>query len=289
MGLEPPRRHFTPSQQAVNEYTWSENMRIGSAGAVALVLMLVAAVSGDHSGNLRPIELTQDDLRQPDVTWAAKWHRHPTPQEMRGLPNDRIRENVLYREAPVLGLDKGDTISKRRLAQNMELVSEDAYSTHDPGTDELMAWFKKNQQRFQGAPQISFRQLCFSFAREGESAHDVAARAFRKVSGQPVDSDEGMASLADHSMFQSYYDDATSKQVANVFGTEFARVLFHLKPGSWQGPIKSVSGWHLVWIDSITSGRAPSFAEVEAAVRSKWISEQRADLRSRTFDAMRAR
>ncbi len=84
-------------------------------------------------------------------------------------------------------------------------------------------------------------------------AREVASRAFRKVSGEGVDSDEGIANLADHLMLQSYYGNRTSEQVATVFGTSFAEALFQLKPGSWQGPIESESGWHLVWIDYITA------------------------------------
>jgi peptidyl-prolyl cis-trans isomerase C len=162
--------------------------------------------------------------------------------------------------------DRSDTeASKRQMAQNMEFVSNEVSSVQYPGADELRAWFRKSPQGFQEAPRISFRQLCFSFARHGEKAHDLAARAFQKMSGQPVDSDGGTANLADHLMLRSYYGDRTPEQVAKVFGTVFARSLFQLKPGSWQGPIESVSGWHLVWIDSIATGRVRSFGEVEMA------------------------
>jgi hypothetical protein len=99
---------------------------------------------------------------------------------------------------------------------------------------------------------ISFRQLCFSYTRDGDKARDAAINAFRKVAGQPVDSDGGVANLADHATLPSYYGDLTAEQVAKVFGETFARSLFQLKAGSWQGPIKSVSGWHLVWIDSVS-------------------------------------
>jgi peptidyl-prolyl cis-trans isomerase C len=137
-----------------------------------------------------------------------------------------------------------------------------AVTADHPTAEEMRGLLENNQQRFPEARRISFRQLCFSFAREGDRAQDVAGRAFRKVSGQPVDSDAGVASLADHFMFQSYYGDRTAEQIANVFGTTFARALFRLKPGSWQGPIESESGWHLVWIDSITPARVPSFRAV---------------------------
>ncbi len=60
-------------------------------------------------------------------------------------------------------------------------------------------------------------------------------------------------------MLQSYYSDQTSEEVSKVFGATFARSLYQLKSGGWQGPIESPYGWHLVWIDSITTSRGPTF------------------------------
>ena len=44
---------------------------------------------------------------------------------MLGLLEDRIKEEVLYREALAMGLDKDDTIVRRRMAQKMEFLAED--------------------------------------------------------------------------------------------------------------------------------------------------------------------
>jgi hypothetical protein len=97
------------------------------------------------------------------------------------------------------------------------------------------------------------------------------------------------APAGDAFMFQNYYADRTSEQVASVFGAKFAAALFDLEPGSWQGPIESGYGWHLVWIDSIVPGRVPAFEEVEPGVKFEWIAEQRALAKRKAFEAMRAR
>ena len=68
-----------------------------------------------------------------------------------------------------------------------------------------------------------------------------------------------------------------------------SRLLFRLEPGSWQGPIESGYGWHLVWVDAMMASRVPAFEEVEAEVKAEWIAEQRAESRRRAFEAMRAR
>jgi len=88
----------------------------------------------------RRIELTEDDLRQLDVSWLAQWQRHPTPEEIHSLMDAKVREEILYREALAFGLDQGDAIVKRRLAQTMEFLAEDIAALRDPAVQELEAW-----------------------------------------------------------------------------------------------------------------------------------------------------
>src|SRR5687768_7934451 len=54
--------------------------------------------------------------------WVRQWQREPTPQEMRGLLTDFLREELLYREARAMGLDENDIIVRRRLAQKMAFL-----------------------------------------------------------------------------------------------------------------------------------------------------------------------
>jgi len=242
----------------------------------------------DRSGNAGRIEMTEGDLRQLEVAWTAQWRRPPTPEEMRNLVAARVHEEILYREALVLGLDKDDTIVKRRLAQKMEFVAEDVSGLREPGTEELRGWYAKNGERFALPGRRSFRHLYFSQDKRGERARDSAARARDQLARASVDAPV-VSGLADPFMFQDYYADRTPEQVAGVFGSTFAEALFQLAPGAWQGPLESGLGWHLVWVTSNEPGRVPAFEEVEGAVRAGWVDEQRVEARRQAFEAMAAR
>ena len=74
-----------------------------------------------------------------------------------------------------------------------------------------------------------------------------AAQALAKIAGQPENSPL-ITSVADRFMFQDYYGDRTPSAIAKEFGPQFAVALEKLKPGSWQGPIESGFGWHLVFV-----------------------------------------
>jgi peptidyl-prolyl cis-trans isomerase C len=242
----------------------------------------------ERSGNSGRIEVTEGDLRQLEVAWTAQWRRPATAEEMHNLVAARVREEILYREALALGLDKDDTIVKRRLAQKMEFVAEDVSGLREPATEELRGWYAKNGERFALPGRRSFRHLYFSLDKRGERARNGAARVLEQLAGASVDAAVA-ASLADPFMFQDHYADRTPEQVAGVFGSQFAEALFQLAPGAWQGPVKSGLGWHLVWVTSSAPDRVPVFEEIEGAVRAGWMDEQRVDARRRAFEAMAAR
>ncbi len=230
------------------------------------------------------IELTPDDLFQMSVGWLAQGRPAPTGDEMRSLIELRICEEILYREGLALGLDKGDTIVKRRLAQKMEFLAEDVAAVPDPASGELKAWFENNAERFALAPRVSFRHLYFSPDRRGSGAREDAASALAQLIRAPDD-----VALADPFMFQEYYGDRSPEQLAKLFGAGFARDIFKLAPGSWQGPIEFGYGWHLVFADSIAPSQVPAFEEVETDVKASFVDEQRAISKRKMYEAMRAR
>lgn len=234
------------------------------------------------------IVLTLDDLRQLQIGFAARWERPPGPQEMVALVENRVREEVLYREALTMGLDKDDTIVRRRMAQKMEFLAEDVAGAHEPTSEELKAWFDKNTALFANPPRVSFRIVYFSPDRRGPHAKEDAARAMGKLSGKPA-SWPGAESLGDPFMFPGYAADRTPDQVAKDFGPPFAKALFAQKPGAWTGPIESGYGWHLVFIDSLIPARTSAFEEVEPDVKTAWLSAQKAEAWDKAYKAMRAK
>jgi hypothetical protein len=243
--------------------------------------------SGEPDPGAR-IELTADDLDQIRLAWVAQGRAVPTPEELRSLVGARVREEILYREALALGLDKDDTIVRRRLAQKMEFLFEDVAALREPTADELGVWFEQNAERFRVPARASFQHLYFSPDRPGGRAREQAARALASLAGKPVD-EPAAATLADPFMFQDFYGDRSFDEVARTLGPGFARALFEVAPGAWAGPIESGYGWHLVWVDSITPARIPAFEDVEPEARREWIEGQRAEIRERAFEAMRAR
>jgi peptidyl-prolyl cis-trans isomerase C len=236
----------------------------------------------------KQIRLTVDDISQLILVFQSQWRRDPTPKELQQLVEDKVLEEILYREALALGLDKNDTIVKRRMAQKMQFLAEDIAAAREPTPEELGTLYLANLDQFAFPPRISFRHLYFSPDRRGARARDDATAALTKLAGQPGDSNFA-ATLADVFMFQEYYRDRSPEFLGKEFGPNFAFAVAKLSPGSWQGPVESGFGWHLLFVDTLIPGRAPAFEEVEADVKKAWLAEQKAQAWQKAYQEMRAK
>jgi hypothetical protein len=249
------------------------------------------ALHPDASADAAPhrIVITEDDLRQMSVAWMAQGRPPLTAAQWASLIETKVREEILFREALALGLDRNDAIVKRRMAQKMEFLAQDLSKVDDPTPAELRRWFEGRRGEFALPPRASFRLLYFSPDRRGSGTRASAETAKAKLAKATRDAPVPEA-LSDPFMFRDHYVDRTPDQIARELGPGFARAVFALAPtAAWQGPIESGYGWHLVWLDALERGRVPAFEEVEREVKAAWIDEQSSSARRQAYEAMRAR
>lgn len=235
----------------------------------------------------KQIQLSLDDLARMVVLFQSQWKREPTASELERLMETRVQTEVLYREALAMGLDKDDEIVKRRMAQKMQFLAEDA-AQREPTTAELKRWYAKTSDKFAMPTHVSFRHLYFSPDRRAAHARDDAMKALAQLAGQTEDA-KLPGSFADPFMFQEYYRDRGTDFLGKEFGPQFALAVAKLPIGSWQGPIESGFGWHLVFVDNAIPGHVPDFEEVEPDLKTAWLSEQKALAWEKAYQELRAK
>ena len=249
-----------------------------------LHFLLIGAVLFYIGGQRTPeaarneIVISEGDIDQLLVAWRAQGLPPPSATAIRGMVEGKVREEVLYREAIAMGLDKEDTIVKRRLAQKMDFLAEDLSSLEEPTTEELRKWFETHRDQFVLPPRVSFRHVYYSFDAHGKEAHDIAA-------GE-VSADAGPGN-GDRFMFQNSYAARTEADLYGIFGPAFAHEVFTLKPGQWAGPVESAYGWHAVFVEQLTPPVTPGFEEAEADVRAAYVEARRAEFREEAYRVMR--
>ena len=251
-------------------------------------LFLLFRLVGDRAGE-RPDEIvvSAGQIDHLVEVWTKTWLRPPTSVELQGLIDDHIMEEILYREALALGLDRDDVIIRRRLRQKMEFLVDDFAETVEPTDEELEAFLRDNSESFVVDARLTYRQIYINQDSRGETAYEDAERLLAELTagGALVSAHE----LGDPLPLPEGYTASPQAEVASLFGREFAEALLELETGRWTGPVQSGYGLHLVRIDERTPGRMPELAEVRDVVEREWFAARRAEAKSALYERLRER
>ncbi len=232
-------------------------------------------VDSPVAGEIVVTAATVDNLA---AQFEAVWRRPPTGPELTALIEDHVEEEIYYREALALGLDRDDTVIRRRLRQKMEFLGETGAAGADPPEDVLRVHYQDTAERYTTQPRVAFQQVFFG---QDEAAAGMGLAA---LGGGVAPQTIGVPTLLPASMPMS-----PSIAVDGTFGDGFFETLAGLEPDRWAGPVESSFGYHLVRVEAVEPGRLLPFNEVRHAVLTDWQQAEAEAMRLRQFEQMRAR
>ncbi|MGD8896624.1 MAG: peptidylprolyl isomerase [Acidobacteriota bacterium] len=205
--------------------------------------------------------------------FTRTWRRPPTQQELKGLVDDYVREEMATREARSMGLEREDTVIRRRLRQKLEFLVEDAAEAVPPTEAELQAWLDTHAESYRRDPQVAFRQVFLSPDARGDRVEADAKQLLQQLESRGPDAD--IERLGDSIMLPAEFDLAPLSVASRMFGNEFAGHLDEIEPGRWAGPVPSGYGLHLVFVRERIEGRAPELDEIRDAVARDLLTSRR--------------
>lgn len=230
------------------------------------------------------IEVTAAVIDRLRAGYERQFGQAPDEQELRGLVTAHIREEVFCREALALGLDRDDTIVRRRMAQKMEFLTGDLAGGVEPNEVAVREFFEKNAARYAQPARVSFRHVYFSKEKRGAkseaSAHEALAALAKGAS------DEAMGDAFLHGFD---FAKRETQEITALFGGEFAAELGALRVGEWSGPVASSYGVHLVRIDERGRVQPAGFDAVRAIVVRDFNEERRSAANREIFEKLRER
>jgi hypothetical protein len=218
--------------------------------------------------------------------WKRTWQRPPTQQELEGLIEDHIKEEVLYREALALGLNQDDTIIRRRLRQKLEFLTDDIVAV-DPTEEQLRSYFAEHPDAFRLPARLSFEHVYLNRDRRGKAASKDAAFLLTRLNGGSASVDP--AALGDTLMLPGSFDSVSEPELARQFGKDFVKRLAELPIGPWSGPVESGYGLHIVRIRAREQAKVPPFEDVRQVVEREWQTAHRKDATEAFYQELRAR
>ena len=249
------------------------------------VLFALHGVFGAADVSGRAIVIGRQDIESLSQQFAAQWRRPPTRAELESLVEGQIREEVLYREGLALGLDRDDTILRRRIGQKMEFLIADTAVPDDPGDAVLRAYFDANRAKYDEPPHVSFTHIYFSIDARGARAQADAERVLRGLQGPgaPVRAPE----RGDRFALSFDYASRTADQVDQEFGGGFGQQILDQPPGQWRGPVRSAYGLHLIRVTERTPARPAVFEEARERVVTDFVYEHRRDANEAAYRRLR--
>jgi hypothetical protein len=218
--------------------------------------------------------------------FARTWQRPPSKEELQGLVDDYIRDEVFYREGRAAGLDRDDVIIRRRVRQKMEFLAEDI-SGPEPNEEQLAAYLKANSERFRTKDHLTFHQVFLSAARRGRAIDDDSKKLANAV--DRADAAVDTRALGDPFLLGEEFQVLTQSEVAGIFGDGFAKRISAMEQGRWQGPIASSFGQHFVYISERIAGSLPPLDAVREAVRREWSNARRLEAEQKLYGSLRQR
>jgi PPIC-type PPIASE domain len=254
-------------------------------GTALFVVFEILDRPDDRKGG--QIIVTTGTIEHLRAAFSRVWQRPPSAEELDGLIADYVREEVLAREAVALGLDRDDTVIRRRLRQKMEFIANDLAAQAEPSDEDLREHLAQHPDLFRLEPRLTFRQVYLNPQHRGDGVEQDAAQllAALHLAGIQAEFD----AMGDSTLLSPELIDARASEVAGMFGEPFARQLLQLPLGQWQGPLASGYGVHLVYVSERMDGRIPPLAEVRDAVHREWANARRLEANETFYRTLRQR
>ena len=235
--------------------------RIGLFILIGLFLYIVD-YRFSYDQDLNQIIIPDDEILGLIDTWRDQVGRDPSDEEIVRIINNLVNEEILYREALKLELDKNDRIIKRRLAQKVEFLKQD---DRQPSTEDLEKFYDENKSKYVVEDLFTFTHHFFS---NQDNSDITASESLIKISnGDAVDSDPFILG--------NDFNLMSKNDLQKSFGNSFYESLKLIDENQWFGPIASDYGLHIVFIKKKVDGYVPSLNQIYQKVYSDYLIMKR--------------
>lgn len=230
--------------------------------------LLLFAVYGILNNERDKNNILIDDnlIGELSAKWEMKRNRKPTLQEIEGLIEQYIEQEVLYLEALAMNLDHNDEIIKRRLAQKLEFISDEFSESLHPSEEMLINYYEENKENYKKPTIYTFQQVYFSNDKRINALQD-AKNALNTKNPEK---------LGDHTALALEFSNVDVMRIDRDLGFQFTSALDTLATKEWTGPIISGLGVHIVYISERKSARYYNFNEIVERVNidyNYWASK----------------
>lgn len=233
---------------------------------------------GLNNDDNKSIYISDQEINSLISAWKSQVGRVPNEDEISRIINNLVEEEILYREALLLGLNEDDRIIKRRLAQKISFLKQESLP-NKPKRKELNAFFEKNKSKYFVEPVYSFTHLFFSSDNNSQLRSQAA---FNKIPNNITDI------KSDPFFLGKNFADINLKEIENEFGNNFNTYFKESNLNKWSGPFLSSFGHHIIFINDYRSGFYPPLDVVIDKVELDLLAEKKEGAINNFIDNVRS-
>tara|TARA_X000000368_G_C23054070_1_gene722976 strand:- start:1511 stop:2314 length:804 start_codon:yes stop_codon:yes gene_type:complete len=202
--------------------------------------------------NSKDIFISDQEINSLTNAWESQVGRPPNDDEIISIINDYVQEEILYREALNIGLDRDDRIIKRRLAQKITFLKQETF-LEKPPLDEILNFYESNKDMYYINPTYSFTHYFFSIENNSETRANVF---YKELNNNKI------LSKSDPFLLGKNFAYKSSNEIDRDFGMNFSENFNNLQLNIWHMPMKSSFGYHIVKIVDKKDGYLPKIDDI---------------------------
>lgn len=183
-------------------------------------------------------------------------------------------EAELIERAIALGMDRSDTVVKRRLIDRVQAIVRAGVRSQPISEETIAAHYDETKERWREPALLDLSHVYFSRDKRGDETRADAARTLLVLSeSEHPDDVEAAIALGDPFLAGHRLRGATPNRIIARLGPVFAEGVADAQPGAWIGPVESAFGQHLVLVHDRIESRIPPLDEIRTRVVEDWIEQ----------------
>lgn len=227
------------------------------------------------------INISASDIDRIAADAIRTSNRLPTHEEIEALIEQNIREEIFYREALRLGLDDGDAIIRRRLANKMRSLNNEEID--EPSDAQLQKWINDNPNRYALSHLYAFEHIYIG----RDSSVDKQKKWLKQLNNDSISINSIRTPLSIPALQPLSDETAIEKK----FGHKFIAALTSLNldtidSGQWVGPIESGFGLHFVKINNKKSAENLNLDDIRQEITNDWVAHQKIETDKKNYQEL---
>lgn len=205
-------------------------------------------------------------------SFERQHHKKPNKKELNNILENYIENEILYREALFIDLDKDEPLIKEILIDKFKYISNDSINMENLSSEVLHKYYIKNLKEFKNDfyKKISFKHVYFN-PKYHKNTLSQAKLFLESIRNNKDTKDSNIES--DIFYAGSQFENYSENKLNTVFSHSFIKQLWDIPLHKWSEPIKSGFGTHIVFVKERII-RKKTFHELKNKIKNLYILDK---------------